>query len=102
MFIKTATAAAFTALALSACGTASTTQHTAESKPPQMIHHTQNNHSYMWNYSDRFGAIPASESERAAHECNKYKAGSTPVGYLAHALDINGNPIPGGAFSCRG
>lgn len=100
MLVKNTVLMACAAMALAACGTTTPSQQ-ARHEPPRMIHHAHNNYSYMWDYPDRFGGIPSSEAERAARECNLYKAGSAPIGYTAHALDIAGNPIAGGGFSCR-
>lgn len=99
MLLKNIALIAASSAVLAACGSAT---QVANSEPTRMIQHTMNNHSYMWNYSDRFGAIPASEADRAMRECQKYKAGSVPAGYLPEALDINGTPIKGGVFSCEG
>lgn len=99
MLLKNIAFIAAASAVLTACGSA---PQAANSEPTRMIHHTMNNHSYMWNYSNRFGAIPASEADRAMRECQQYKAGSVPTGYLPEALDINGNLIKGGVFSCDG
>jgi len=56
-----------------------------------------------WDHPRAFGPVPAEMAASAHAACSgldttsvRYRA----IGYHPRALDLNGNPIPGGAYFC--
>ena len=93
--------------ALSACSTTSAPiTKTASKTPPRLIIEKDKNSegdihpmNLAWNKVDNFGAVPASLQKQGDSDC-KAANFTKAVGYHPKAEDVQGKPIPGGAFLC--
>lgn len=69
--------------------------------PPRLV---QKEKGIAWDNPQAFGPVPPEFAENGARVCGaldlpdmKLKA----TGYHARAMDLNGNPLPGGGYFCE-
>jgi hypothetical protein len=69
----------------------------AGQQPPQVVLRAG---AMVWNNPGAFGSIADSDMSRAQAACKQQNPKFTPLGYHPKPLDINGQPMTGGAFLC--
>lgn len=70
-------------------------------QPPRLIR--DENGQVGWDNPKAFGRLPGSQVRAGLAACrtmNTFSVKYVPIGYHAQAMDLNGNPIPGGGFFC--
>jgi len=71
---------------------------TAASQPPPQV--MLRDGVMVWNNPGAFGAIADSDKTRAVAACQQQNPKFTPLGFHPRPLDIQGQPMAGGAFLC--
>lgn len=104
MSIKRLTFSLLATALLSAC--ASTPGSAPGSVPPQLVR-DQSSGKLAWSDPGAFGPVPASLQKKGDAVCRTRVPGETngdhkhAIGYHPSALDLNGNPFPGGGYFCE-
>jgi hypothetical protein len=66
-------------------------------QPPQVV---LREGAMVWNKPGAFGPVADRDMSRAQAACKQQNPKFTPLGYHPKPLDINGQPMTGGAFLC--
>ncbi len=65
--------------------------------PPQVV---SRGGELVWNDPGAFGPIAGADMTKAQAACKQQNPKFSPLGYHPQPLDINGQPMTGGAFLC--